>query len=77
MSVWRLAPCPTVESFVAFTEHILNKNFNNIFEMHKDDMKDNSFNDDDAGVVMAEIEAPRLIISGNKDQAYGKDVFTC
>lgn len=63
------------DEVIAFTEHILNKNFDSMFEMHKDDMKDIVFNDADAGLVNVEIEAPRLIIPGSNDQAYGKNVF--
>ncbi|CZR32172.1 uncharacterized protein FPRO_02058 [Fusarium proliferatum ET1] len=63
------------DEVIAFTERILNKNFETMFEMHKADMKDIMFNDEDVGLVNIEIDSPRLIIPGSKDQAYGKDVY--
>lgn len=38
-------------------------------------MKFVTFNDPDAGIVEIQLEAPRLIIPGNKDEAFSKEAY--
>lgn len=63
------------DEVVAFTERILNKNFESMFNMHMRAMKNISFNHPRIGKINIEIEAPRIIIPSEKDQAYAKDVY--
>jgi hypothetical protein len=63
------------DEVVAFSERIINSNFKSLFALYEKDMKPVELNDPDFGVVSCSIEAPWIVIPGNSDDSFNKDIF--